>query len=44
MMDMVRTVMGDALSNLFYIGAALLLVGAIVSLFLKVKPIYEEIE
>lgn len=44
MMDMVRTVMGDALSNVFYIGAALLLVGAIVSLFLKVKPIYEEVE
>jgi len=44
MMDMVRKVMGDALSNVFYIGAALLLVGVIVSLFLKVKPIQADNE
>ena len=37
MMDLVRTVMGDALTSVFYIGALLLLVGVILSLFLKVK-------
>ncbi len=37
MMDLVRNVMGDALTSVFYIGALLLLVGVILSLFLKVK-------
>lgn len=38
MMDMVRTAMGQALSWVFYIGAFLLFVGVVLSLFLKVKP------
>lgn len=37
MMDLVRTVMGDALTSVFYIGALLLLVGVVLSLFLKVQ-------
>jgi len=36
-MDMVRTAMGQALSWVFYIGALLLFVGVVLSLFLKVK-------
>lgn len=44
-MDMVRTAMGQALSWVFYIGAFLLFVGVVLSLFLKVKPgIVAEIE
>lgn len=42
MMDLVRTVMGDALTSVFYIGALLLLVGVILSLFLKVKTAAED--
>ncbi len=42
MMDLVRTVMGDALTSVFYIGALLLLVGVILSLFLKVKTASED--
>jgi hypothetical protein len=38
MVDMVRTAMGQALSWVFYIGAFLLFVGVVLSLFLKVKP------
>ncbi len=37
MMDLVRTAMGDALTSVFYIGALLLLVGVVLSLFLKAK-------
>lgn len=42
MMDLVRTVMADALSSVFYIGALLLLIGVILSLFLKVKTVTED--
>ena len=41
MIGMVRTVMGDALTSVFYIGALLLLIGVILTLFLKTKPVYD---
>ncbi len=44
MMEMVRSVMGQALTSVFYIGALLLLVGVILSLFLKVKPAEDSME
>ncbi len=45
LMDMVRTAMDQALSWVFYIGAFLLFVGVVLSLFLKVKPgVVAEIE
>ena len=37
MMEMVRGVMGNALTSVFYIGALLLFVGVVLSLFLKNK-------
>jgi len=37
-MEMVRVAMGQALSSVFYIGAFLLFIGVVLSLFLKVKP------
>ena len=42
MMDLVRNIMGDALTTVFYIGALLLLIGVVLSLFLKVKPAVQD--
>jgi EmrB/QacA subfamily drug resistance transporter len=44
MVEVLRTVLGDALSSVFYIGALLLLAGVILSLFLKVKPVLTDEE
>lgn len=38
MVDTVRSVLGDAVSSVFWIGALLLAVGVLLSLFLKVNP------
>ncbi len=43
MMGMVRGVMGNALTSVFYIGALLLFVGVVLSLFLKNKSVAKDI-